>query len=208
MLAEPPRNFSQPSCRKPARSDIHPQPTTPMFAIFSLPSPLHPAVVHFPIVLLLLGSLAAVAAVFIRRWQLPGIAAALFALGAVGTVIAVQTGDHESEIAGKTAAIEALVDQHEDWAERTEVAAIVVALLAVGAAVLTRWSIATRALRVATAIGALVSAWCVIETGHHGGQLVYRHGAGVNLAPTAAKDDAPPTKSTDSTTSRRTRDDD
>lgn len=177
-----------------------------MFAIISLPSPLHPAVVHFPIVLLLLGSVAAVAAVFIRRWQLPGIAAALFVLGAAGAVLAVQTGGREGEVAGEIPAIESLVDQHEEWAERTQVAAIIVALLAVAAVVITRWPMATRALGVATAVGALAAAWCVIETGHHGGQLVYRHGAGVNVAPAGANDAVG--KATSSTDSRRAHDDD
>lgn len=180
-----------------------------MFAILALPSPLHPAVVHFPIVLLLLGAVAAVAAVFIRRWQLPGIAAALFVLGAAGTMVAVQTGDREGELAGETPAIEALVDQHEEWAERTQVAAIVVAVLAVAALVITRWPMATRALGIATAVGAMVSAWCVIETGHHGGQLVYRHGAGVNLAPTDANDAATGQATTSTkSASRRVHDDD
>jgi uncharacterized membrane protein len=178
-----------------------------MFAILSLPSPLHPAVVHFPIVLLLLGAVAAVAAVFIRRWQLPGIAAALFVLGAAGTVIAVQTGDREGEMVGEAPLIESQVDEHEEWAERTQVVAIVVALLSLGAAVITRWPVATRTLGVATALGALVSAWCVIETGHHGGQLVYRHGAGVNLA-AASANDAAAEKTAPSTKSRRAHDDD
>ena len=178
-----------------------------MFAILSLPSPLHPAVVHFPIVLLLLGSVVAVAAAFIRRWQLPGIAAVLFLLGAAGAVTAVQTGEREGEMAGETPAIESLVDQHEEWAERTQIVAIVVALLAIGAAFMTRWPVATRALGVATAVGALVSTWCVIETGHYGGQLVYRHGAGVNLAPVGASD-ASPGKATTKAETRRTRKDD
>lgn len=178
-----------------------------MFAILSLPNPLHPAVVHFPIVLLLLGAVAAVAAVFLRRWQLPGIVAALFVLGAAGTVVAVQTGDREGELEGEAPAIESLVDEHEEWAERTQVAAIVVAVLAIGAAFITRWPAATRTLGVATAVGALVSAWCVIETGHHGGQLVYRHGAGVNLASPGAHN-AATGKSVPSTNSQRAHDDD
>lgn len=177
-----------------------------MFAILALPSPLHPAVVHFPIVLLLLGAVAAVAAVFIRRWQLPGIAAALCVLGAAGATLAVQTGDREGELAGDTPAIASWVDLHEEWAERTQVAAIIAALLAVGAAVITRWPMAARTLGVATALGAMVSAWCVIETGHHGGQLVYRHGAGVNLVSAGANDIA--AKDAPSTKSRRAHDDD
>ena len=154
-----------------------------MFEILTPPSPLHPAVVHFPIVLILLGAALGVAAAFIRRWHLPGIAAAILTLGAVGSVVATKTGEREGEMAGETPGIEILLDQHENWAERTQIAAIIVALLATGAAVTSRWSRASRALSVATAAGALVAALCVAETGHYGGQLVFRHGTGVNLAP-------------------------
>jgi len=158
-----------------------------MFALLSLPSPLHPAVVHFPIVLLLLGTVVAVAAAFTKRGHLPPIAAALLALGAVGTLVAVQTGERDGEIVGETPAIEALLDEHEEWAERTQIAAAVAALLAAAAfattqwAVAARWLVVARGLRLATGAGALLAAWCVIQTGHYGGQLVYRHGAGVNL---------------------------
>ncbi|MEI6107607.1 MAG: DUF2231 domain-containing protein [Opitutae bacterium] len=152
-----------------------------MLALLALPSPLHPAAVHFPIVLLLLGTVVAITAAFTRRWQLPLVAAVLLGLGAIGTVVAVQTGESQGEVVGETPAIEAVLDQHEAWAERTQVAAIVVALLAAAALATTRWPVAARGLGLATGAGALLVAWCVIQTGHYGGQLVYRHGAGVNL---------------------------
>ena len=166
-----------------------------MFALLSLPSPLHPAVVHFPIVLLLFGAVIAVAAAFTKRWQLPQLAAVLLVLGAIGTVVAVQTGERDGEIVGETPAIEALLDEHEEWAERTQIAAVVAALLAAVASATTqwmetvRWQMVARGLRIATGVGALLAAWCVGQTGHYGGQLVYRHGAGVNL--TSAADSAP-----------------
>ena len=66
-----------------------------------IPDPLHPAVVHFPIVLLLLGAPLAVVAVFVRRWNLPVLAAVVVALGAAGAVVATWTGGEAAELAGE-----------------------------------------------------------------------------------------------------------
>lgn len=147
-----------------------------------LPEPLHPAIVHFPIVLIVLGAGVAVTAAFLRRWHLPAFAAALFALGAIGSFVAAQTGEKEDKRIEKSSAVRKILHEHEEWAERTEAVTVVVALLALAAAATGRWPVAGRALGVVTATGALAAAWCVYQTGHYGGQLVYRHGAGVSLA--------------------------
>lgn len=85
------------------------------FASFlALPEPLHPAVVHFPIVLLLLAAPVAVVAVFGRSRCLPVIAAVLLGLGALGAVVAVQTGENESERVAETPALEAVMEEHEE----------------------------------------------------------------------------------------------
>lgn len=178
-----------------------------MLALLALPSPLHPAVVHFPIALLLLGAVVAVAAAFAPRWRLPLIATVLLALGAIGSVVATQTGESQGEMVGETPAIETVLDQHEAWAERTQTAAIVATLFAVAALCTTRWPVAARGLGIVTAAGALLVTWCVIQTGHYGGQLVYRHGAGVNL--TSATGAAPASTMPVEKPNRRTdRDDD
>lgn len=149
----------------------------------TIPDPLHPAVVHFPIVLILCGALLAVAAVFWHRWSLPFVAAGLLVLGAVGASVAVSTGESDEEMAGEAAgAPDALLDEHEDWAERTQVAAVIAGVLAVAAAAVLRWPIVRRFVASAAAVGALVASWCVYETGHRGGRLVYQHGLGVLAA--------------------------
>jgi uncharacterized membrane protein len=149
---------------------------------FSLPIPLHPAVVHFPIVLLLLGAALAWVTVFRPRGVWPLIAAACFILGALGAVLAGQTGEQEAEGVKKPLGSKGVREAHEEWAERTQVVAIGVAVLAIGVLGVQRWPIAARTLAVAAAVGAVASTWCVIETGHYGGLLVYRYGMGVRSA--------------------------
>jgi uncharacterized membrane protein len=149
-----------------------------------LPNPLHPALVHFPIVLILLGTLVALVAIFVRRWHLAWIAAGLLAFGAIGAVAAVWTGNSEKEVVGEmNASADQALDQHEEWGERTRNAAIVAALLAIGAAVVVRrLPNAARTASVIAACAALGASFCVAVTGHYGGQLVYKHGAGINTA--------------------------
>jgi uncharacterized membrane protein len=177
--------------------------------MFSIPNPLHPAIVHFPIVLLLIGAVVALMSVFVSRWQLAWVAAALLTLGAVGGFFAVKTGDSAQESAGELLpAAETLVDAHEKWAERTEIVGAFAAALAIGAAVLSTvparskrekqpsgsdsthssagWitpaSLALTA-RVLTASVALMTCFLVYQTARRGGELVYAHGVGVKSAP-------------------------
>jgi uncharacterized membrane protein len=158
--------------------------------MFTMPEPLHPAVVHFPIVLLLLGTIMAGMALFVPRWQFPAIAALLLALGAAGAYAAVETGESAEHTAGELApAAEHTLEEHEEAAERTEVTAGVAAALAIAGVCmgtiakrrpqpgpLAALAIAARSL---SAIVALAACVFVYETARHGGELVYVHGVGV-----------------------------
>lgn len=151
------------------------------------PNPLHPAVVHFPIALLIVGMGAAVVAVFVRRWHLPSLAAVLLVLGAAGAVVAVGTGKEEEEMAETTsAAAEHILDEHEEWGETTRNLALAAAVVALAAAIASKRRVAGIGLSVVTAVLAMAAAYCVVQTGHYGGELVYRHGVGINTVGAAA----------------------
>jgi uncharacterized membrane protein len=150
--------------------------------MFPLPSPLHPAIVHFPIVLILIGTAAAVAAVFLRRWHLPWFAAGLLAAGAAGAFAATWTGGAAAELVGELSPVaEKLLDEHEDWGELTRDFALVAAVLTIIAASIARFPRAARTVAVVGALMALVASACVMVTGHYGGQMVYKHGVGINI---------------------------
>lgn len=156
------------------------------------PDPLHPAVVHFPIVLLLLGAPLAVVSLFLRKYHLPVLTAAVLALGGAGALVATWTGEEAAELAGELSGRgDKALDAHEEWGDRARNAAIVAALLAVASAALGRKPVAGRALGAAAAIGAVGAAFFVAQAGHYGGEVVYKHGVGVNTAAGASASDVP-----------------
>lgn len=156
-----------------------------------MPDPLHPAIVHFPIVLILLGTAAAVAALLRRKNHLPLLAGALLVLGTVGAWVSVQTGESDGGLVeSRSSQMESLLDAHENWAKRTLVIAAAAAVAAALSAALFRFPRTARAVAAVAAAAALAATYAVYQTGHRGGALVYQHGAGVATAAAPMIDNA------------------
>ena len=144
-----------------------------------LPDPLHPAIVHFPIVLALLlpifslGALWAIrrGARFRRAWLVP---VALAAALALSSWVAVQTGDSQEDRIENIVPNQSL-DAHEDAAELFLTLSGVL-LLVTGAGLV--GGVVGRSARVAATVGAAALVFAVARVGHTGGQLVYQYGAG------------------------------
>lgn len=154
-----------------------------------LPNPLHPAVVHFPVVLAFLLPLFAGGAVWaIRRgarprraWSLPLAVAAALALSAWA---AVETGEDQDERVERVVAEQPL-SAHEEMAEAFLTgSAVLVTVAAVGLV----GGLAGRVARVVTALGSVALVVGAARVGHSGGQLVYRYGAASAYASGSAAD--------------------
>ncbi len=143
-----------------------------------LPDPLHPAVVHFPIVLMVLLPIVSVGALWaIRRgarptraWAVPVATAAALTLS---SWVAVETGEGEEEKVEDVVA-ESSLNQHEEAAERFLIVSGVV--LVITAAGLLR-GVPGRAARLGAASAAIGLVALGVQVGHTGGNLVYRDGA-------------------------------
>lgn len=140
--------------------------------------PLHPLVVHFPIVLSILLPISVLAALWgIRKsttprrvWAVPlAVAAAL----AVSAFVATETGENEEDRVERVVA-ERAIHGHEEAAERFLVLSGV--LLVVAAAGLLPRTVG-HAARLVTAAGAIGLVAAGVQVGHSGGTLVYREGA-------------------------------
>ena len=140
--------------------------------------PLHPLVVHFPIVLSVLLPISVLVALWgigksttpRRVWAVPlALAAAL----TVSAYVAIETGENEEDRVERVVA-ERAIHGHEEAAERFLVLSGV--LLVVAAAGLLPRTVG-RAARLVTAAGAVGLVVAGAQVGHSGGTLVYREGA-------------------------------
>lgn len=147
----------------------------------ALPDPLHPAIIHFPVVLILLGTLVALSAIFWRKNSVPLLAAVLLTSGAIGAFVAVQTGKADGGLVdGLSAQGETLLEEHEIWGQRTAVIAAFAAVMAIASASLFRFPRLARLSAIGAVLIAGAASYSVYQTGHRGGALVFHHGAGVN----------------------------
>ncbi len=156
-----------------------------------LPDPLHPAIIHFPIVLVFLLPIFAVGALWairrgsaIRRaWAIPVAFSAALALSAWA---AVETGESQDDKV-EDIVPGAAMDKHEDGAELfLNLSGVLVLVTAAGFAP----GIAGRSARLIATAGAAGMVVLGASVGHSGGELVYTHGAASAYAtPTVTSSD-------------------
>lgn len=143
-----------------------------------IPTPLHPAIVHFPIVLTVLLPLFAIGAISairkgarpIRAW---GLTTALFGALTLSSWAAVETGQDQEERVEDVVA-DAPLESHEEAAESFLLLSL--GMLGIATIGLSSGRIGSAA-RVAGTVGTVVLVIAGYRVGHSGGELVYRYGA-------------------------------
>lgn len=144
-----------------------------------IPDPLHPAVVHFPVVLAVLAPVIALAALWaIGRGSRPrmawGIATVAFAALAGSAFVATRTGEDQEDRVEQAVPEQAL-ESHEESGTQFMYAAVAVLVLA--AAGLAPGGLG-KVARIGATAGSIVVLAMGYRVGESGGELVYRHGAG------------------------------
>ncbi|MFQ5457977.1 MAG: DUF2231 domain-containing protein [Myxococcota bacterium] len=151
-----------------------------------LPDPLHPAVVHLPVALaVLIPLIALLAALAIRSKFMPArvwvVVPLLAALLATASWVALETGEDQEERVEQVVA-ERFIESHEERAETFMTVSAV--LLAVSFLGLLSGAAGEVGRAVAFGLSVAVLGFA-ITVGHSGGELVYRHGAGLAYIDTA-----------------------
>ncbi len=141
---------------------------------------LHPQVVHFAIALLFVG--VAVRAISLAtRDRMPFVGPMAFTLLILGTLAAVAaafTGDAAHGPVESMPGLRPIVTEHEEWGERARNVFIVVSLIELVALVL-RHPQRTRYALIASTLVGVLGLWTLYEAGEHGGEIVYDYAGGV-----------------------------
>jgi len=138
---------------------------------------LHAMIIHFPIALLMAGFLSEVIALFAKKEFFSSAAFYLLVLGALGAAAAYLTGSYAGE-GIEEGPLKNPMELHEEAATITLWLAIITALFR---AVVFYFKYNRSWTKWAGIILFAALAGSVARTGYLGGQLVYSHGAGVEL---------------------------
>jgi len=146
---------------------------------------LHPAVVHFPIALGVVGALAELVYLVIRRPWMKWFGPLLLTLALAGSGVAYFSGKAVGDKAERQGVPEVAVDKHEE--------SCIWALGALGLATLLSWAVRPTGKGIwLSALIALAAAGLTLYTGYLGAELVYVHGAG-HVKAAAGRAKPPPT---------------
>jgi uncharacterized membrane protein len=152
--------------------------------MFEIPDPLHPAIVHFPIVLIFLGTFFSILTIFTRRGALPQYAAIILILAAGAAQMAVNTGGEQADIViQRMPEAKPLLRVHAEWGEQMRMVAVIAAISALVALAFYRLPRFRRILAIVTTVIAGWACYCAFQAAQHGGAMVYHHGVGVQSKP-------------------------
>jgi len=141
-------------------------------------SHIHPMLVHFPIALLIAGFFSDVLGLFVKKEFFTRAGFYLLILGTLGAIAAVITG-HMAGDGIEAGWLKQAVEVHEDAGTLT----LWLALITSAFRIILVWFEKYRgALKAVALVLFLATVLSVARTGYYGGELVYKHAAGVELS--------------------------
>lgn len=148
---------------------------------------MHPQIVHFTIVLTIIGAAFRVISLLGKPAFASPAASTLLILAALSVYASTQSGTAAHGPVERVPGARTAVQEHEEWGERTEKALFALGVIELIGLAMRKSKYATMINGVA-AIGALICVGFVYETGEHGGKLVYSYAGGIGIRTGDEKD--------------------
>jgi len=148
---------------------------------------LHPLVVHFTIVLVIMGVAFKLVSLFGRPAFAGPTATTLLLLGAVSAFVSAQSGTAAHGPVERAPGARPPVMEHEEWGERTNQIMLGVGVIELAGLALRRWP-KVKIVHALSAVVGLAAVVAVYEAAEHGGDLVYSYAGGVGLRSGDPKD--------------------
>lgn len=141
-------------------------------------SHLHPMIVHFPIALILVGFLSEIVGLFFKKDFFTKAAFYLLILGTLGVVAAYITGNIAGDGVSETGQLKNALETHEDAALLTLILLVIATSVRVALVWMKKYNGLFKYIAVVLFLAGVVA---VARTGFYGGELVYKHAAGVQF---------------------------
>ncbi len=139
---------------------------------------LHPMIVHFPIALLIIGFLVDAVSMVVKRDFLNKTGFILLLLGTLGAIAAYFSGASAAEGVIEAGSLKDAVEIHKSAAELTLLIVIAAALFRTILVMARKYAGAYKWIAFAVFFAGVLA---VSRTGYYGGELVFKHAAGVTL---------------------------
>ncbi len=139
---------------------------------------LHPMIVHFPIALLIVGFLSDLIGAFFKKEFFSKAGLYLLILGTAGVIAAYFSGNIAGDGVSEAGALKQALENHEEAAELSLWLMVIVSVVRIGIVVFKKY---TGIFKWAAIVLFLVGILSIARTGYYGGELVFKHAAGVQL---------------------------
>lgn len=148
---------------------------------------LHPQIVHFTIVLAIVGAAFRLVSLLGKPAFASPAATTLLLLAALASVVSVRSGTDAHGPVERVPGARPAVMEHEEWGDRTQTGLLILGVIELAALAMRR-SKHLKVVHGVAAIGALICVGLVYETAEHGGELVYSYAGGVGIRTGDEKD--------------------
>ena len=152
---------------------------------------LHPMVVHFPIALILVGFLAEVVGIIAKKDFFNKMAFYLLALGSLAIIVTYISGEAAGGGIEESGTLKDAIEKHQDAAR---IAMILTLVTFIFRSILLYTKKYTGYLKIIAAVIFLISTLAIARAASFGGDLVYKHGAGVEVSTGISKPNITPDK--------------